>query len=622
MQVPRTCILALCFVLSSLTPALALRSAEAPLPVVPPVDWARLKPADFTDDDLDLPFYLAHFARLANSVVADGPNRGFIGLSVWRGQKDNKPHNARIMENILSLAWFYCADRPWNPYRGHPAVRARLEAALGFWCRSQNSDGRFSEYGPEQWNLAATAFATKFIGETLLLLAKGPPIDAPLHAQVVAADRRAIAATLTRPDLYVHGQTYSNQYGNVWGGGLAFLSLHPDGTLRAQWETRFHESRATFQSPVGYYYEKDGPDFGYTTTTHDHNSRQAWEWLRGTSLGEELLAKERPWFEWLALNALPEPDGSGFIYNRAIECRQRHTDFRTYDSPLGEFIPLVRAFAESQEERRARLARERAELVRNWPQVAPLPVGQFWAYTPYTFLHRRLNEWRPTTAQRDEARRLLPVFARETFNHQRRDSRKDAVFTFVRRPAYYAAFSTGRIISEQQRYGLGLIWTPALGAVLQSQTLSDTAAWGTRSGSSGAVFEASSLPARFLVGGAAVPPIPPGVRDLPAGELAVSYVLGDGGEKTVTFADDAVRVQAKLAGALTEVLPLLVPVDGRLVIAAGRATMTAPSGQFIIVFDPAVRATLAEPSTPVLNKRLTVLTLQATDRLEYSLELR
>src|SRR5207244_3611417 len=82
-----------------------------------------------------------------------------------------------------------------------PAVRARLEAALDFWTREQSEDGRFSEYAPERWSLAPTAFATKFMGETLRLLHHGPPIDPALYRRVVEADRRAIVAALTLPDL-------------------------------------------------------------------------------------------------------------------------------------------------------------------------------------------------------------------------------------------------------------------------------------------------------------------------------------------------------------------------------------------------------------------------------------
>src|SRR5258705_9040099 len=126
-------------------------SAQGP---VRPADLSKLSPSAFRDDELDLPYYLANFSRLANSVALSGPRRGFIDIPVWRDLKDNQPYNARIMESILSLAYFYTLDRPLNPYRGDLALRARLEAALDFWSNSQNSDGRFSAYALAQWRFA------------------------------------------------------------------------------------------------------------------------------------------------------------------------------------------------------------------------------------------------------------------------------------------------------------------------------------------------------------------------------------------------------------------------------------------------------------------------------------
>src|SRR5690606_4713636 len=115
----------------------------------------------------------------------EGPNKGFINISVWRHSKDNQPYNARIMENVLTLTWFYTAKRTWNPYYGDPALRARLEAALDFIARSQNSDGRFAEYGINRWNLAATGFMTKFLGETLQLLDQSARAGGPTIAPEV-----------------------------------------------------------------------------------------------------------------------------------------------------------------------------------------------------------------------------------------------------------------------------------------------------------------------------------------------------------------------------------------------------------------------------------------------------
>src|SRR5215216_3953758 len=55
---------------------------------VAPADLSRLTPADFRDDELDIPYYLANFHRLANSVALSGERRGFIDIVVWRNQVD------------------------------------------------------------------------------------------------------------------------------------------------------------------------------------------------------------------------------------------------------------------------------------------------------------------------------------------------------------------------------------------------------------------------------------------------------------------------------------------------------------------------------------------------------
>jgi hypothetical protein len=177
--------------------SLFLSSAGAAWQPLPTVDLAKLRPADFRDDELDLPFYLAHFHQLAESVVEEGPDRGFINIPVWRSPGANKPYNARIMESILSFAFFYTYQQPWNPYYGSSAVRERLEAAMEFWLHLQNPEGRFAEAAPGRWNLAATAFSTKFMSRALELLHHGPPVDAALVQRVADAVRKTIRLVLT-----------------------------------------------------------------------------------------------------------------------------------------------------------------------------------------------------------------------------------------------------------------------------------------------------------------------------------------------------------------------------------------------------------------------------------------
>ena len=151
---------------------------------LPPVDFSAISPDAIEDWLMDRPvsqgaghdidYYIGHFHRLANAVRSSDPNKGFIDISVWRNPADNEPYNARIMENITTLAWFYTQQESWNPYYGDPDLRKILEAALTFWVTMQNDDGRFSEYGENRWNLASTAFATKFMGTTLEMLLAGP----------------------------------------------------------------------------------------------------------------------------------------------------------------------------------------------------------------------------------------------------------------------------------------------------------------------------------------------------------------------------------------------------------------------------------------------------------------
>src|SRR5260370_41956732 len=109
------------------------------------VELSKLNPSDFTDAEIDLPFYLNNFHQVADSVVATGADRGFIAISVWRSPKDNHSYNARIMENILSLAYFYTTKRPWNPYYGSAALHQRLGPARRSSGHLQRPQGKFSE---------------------------------------------------------------------------------------------------------------------------------------------------------------------------------------------------------------------------------------------------------------------------------------------------------------------------------------------------------------------------------------------------------------------------------------------------------------------------------------------
>jgi hypothetical protein len=206
----------------------------------------------------------------------------------------------------------------------------------------------------------------------------------------------------------------------------------------------------------------------------------------------------------------------------------------------------------------------------------------------------------------------------QRFTHQRVDSRKPTAFTFVRRPAYYAAFTTGETVTAQQRFGLGLLWTPQAGTFLQSQTGGTTTAWGTRRADTSMVYEAATIPATFVVGSRAVMP-QIGAHDLAAGDLGVHYALGSAGRKTVTFDDEGLRVSIEHRGAFVEQLPLLLFAGDSLTTASGQVTVRRGPSRFLIRWASTSEATVIRSDEAVGNRRVVVVAIPGADALRYDI---
>jgi hypothetical protein len=212
---------------------------------------------------------------------------------------------------------------------------------------------------------------------------------------------------------------------------------------------------------------------------------------------------------------------------------------------FAEKVEAARAFATSREEHETSVKQKRQELAESWGKFSDLGPGKGGAggaspYSPYAFLHRDHRPKYPPQADRDAAIAKLPYLASDRFIKQVKDSRKAAVFTYVRRPTYYATFNSGPQITKQQRLGLGLVWSPRAGALLQSQTDSADHAWGTRADGAGQVYESGDVNATFS-------------DDL----TTVTYPLGSAGKKTVTFAETIIQVRVEHPGKFVEQVPLL-----------------------------------------------------------------
>jgi hypothetical protein len=316
-----------------------------------------------------------------------------------------------------------------------------------------------------------------------------------------------------------------------------------------------------------------------------------------------------------------EPDGSGFILNRAIETRRRQGTLLHLNTPLSEKVPLLRAFSLSLEE----VAKRAAAFRHAWRERPGVPFdltpGSMNGYRPYMFMSKQSSAWHPTKAQQESARTQLPHRQKESFTRRRADSRRDLSFTYIKRSGYYAVFNAGTPISEQQRFGLGLVAHSHYVTFLQSQTGSESASWDTKVDGKIMVAEIGPLHATF-VSEDPDSQIRPGVRDLMTQSLSIHYTIADHAKKALAFNADNIEVGIQASGTtqLTEVLPILLPFG------ASPQNNACCSGWsnghdigFFIQTDAA--STWRKTESSVLHKTLWMLELKSLARLNYSIQI-
>jgi hypothetical protein len=609
-------LLALIWVLAS-----SAKAQEAWQPVAP-MDWAGITPADFDDSELEIPYLLHHFHRLANAVVETGEHRGFLDLAVNREPRDNKPYNARILENNLALAYFYVIDRPWNRYRGDPAVKVRLEAMLDFWCRSQNPEsGLFAEYSTDNWSMAPTGFGVVHMSRTIeLLTSGGPTIAQAVLDRTLAAQRKAVMALLTRDDMFRHASGWSNQLAGVYRAALVHLKLNPDDAeLRAALLAGAKRAVSVIQSPAGFLFEASGMDIGYSSV-HERFIAYAYHLIEQDP---ELIAILRPeevlWGTWLSYNLLRQPgEPLEYFVNGAAQTRTSHAWQELRDWPQAQHVESWRAFMMTNTERAERLKARRASLETDWPRFPELVVPSAFSYQPSAFFTAStgIEWWVPTRAQRDASIAMLPYVASDRFTRRAFDPKRAWAFDYVRRPGYYAAFVSGKP-QQRQGFGLGILWNDAMGTVVQG--VAGTAnLWGTRVGEK--LRETEDVAATIRVN-ATTTLRSPGWTDLPAGDVSISYAL-PAGEKSVVFGETSIDVSIQQDGAFVEQIPLLIRSDDRIDITSGSIVLARGDRRLVVTFDADAVVT-ASARTPALRNRTdyqrVMLTIANRERLTYSL---
>jgi len=593
-------------------------AAAAAWDAVPPMAWAGVKPADFADHELEVPYHLEHLRAVANAVVEHGEHRGFIDLAVDRRPQDNKPHNARVLENHAWLSYFYTAGRPWNPYRGSPAVRHRLEAVLDRWCRVPSPRGHFSESGPGVWNLAATGFGVLYMSATLddLHAAGAPPFDRGLLDRTMAVQRRAILAVLNDEMPRRTARSYHNQYTGVYRAAARYMKLRPDPEVEAALLAHTRWAAENTQSPAGFLYEANHPDFGYSTVYEANllNTEPALAQLPA-AVREKLVEEYRRYNRWQAANLLPEPDRSGYFVNAAVQNRTTYS-FQKYPvRPLAALVAESWPFTVTDAGFAAEVRRRRADLAKGWPRQPPL--AKYSARDSF-FPRDGLPGGFPTAAERDAAVAKLPYLARTRYAELRYDARGPG-FLFVRRPGYYAALNFGPTGGRSHPVlGLGLLWNEHAGTAAQALPTPEDAAWGTKPDGRPGFVENATLRPTLTAGGAAVDPRP-GVAELADGEVVAAWPVGDGGTKTVTFGGDGVRVEVAAKGGFLEQIPLVLREGDALERDGDRVVRSRGKHVLVIAVEGGRAEPLPPPGKPTAGVRRANVHLRATDRLVYTL---
>lgn len=547
--------------LGAATPLVAAPAAHADLATVPALP-AEPDRTLFAPHEQIFGGYLKILAPMANDIVTDGSaDHGWMAGGWWR--TPSTPKNARIMEHVATLAWFLANDRPWNPYRGDAALRARLEAAVDFYLSLQFDDGSFPEYTGTEHSLAATGFGTVALARALVeMRAAGTDYDQRVRMRDAIAASSAWLLDTSHSAPWSNPIGYANQTAAGLAGAAAAAEALQDDALMATVRERVVLLGQRGQSPGGWFYEARGFDSGYNFGVELPDLGELHDRIGGT----ELESQATRWVDFFQYTTVREPGAAGFV-------RMGAASSRTDSSPpvpdvvsdtsdrwafATEFLavqPKVAAFLTSREDRAA----ERAA----WTASAdPIPGRAKQDTSPRLWMHIPRAPQGPTQAQKATALGLLSHLRSTRWTRLRSTNVLDMRFVFVRRPRYYAGALFGKRASTYVSNGLQLLWHPVMGtvAVGLNHGVSDEF-WATVLDAGGddarqTTLEATLTPTFQSTAGATIPDS--GV-DAITGDFRIRQTPSHVDvQTTTTFTDTGLRRGVTAAGAARESIPLVL----------------------------------------------------------------
>ena len=159
-----------------------------------------------------------------------------------------------------------------------------------------------------------------------------------------------------------------------------------------------------------------------------------------------------------------------------------------------------------------------------------------------------------------------------------------------------------------------------MGTVIQSQSRSNDAAWGTMAENGKNVYEASDLPVRILCDGNEFTPFE-GKNETDAANPVIEYSLGKEGVKTLQFKDKSIVVTVRHKNRFSETIPVLKQEEALLSYAKQGIGLASGSHSVNISLQKALDIESSNPETDLKYKECSAIKITGKDQLSYEINL-
>jgi len=172
---------------------------------------------------------------------------GCLDKNYWCYKTSDFP-SSRFQEAMLSLALLYTTKFSGNTYYDNKKIKELAVAALNFWSKIQKKDGSYDEWYPNEHSFCATSFSLYSATETYLLLNLN--------------DNNIINKFLRSAKFLFKSEKVANQeIGSITALYNVYLIKRYD-KIKEIIDNKLNNLK---QNQEGWFYEYNGPDFGYQT---------------------------------------------------------------------------------------------------------------------------------------------------------------------------------------------------------------------------------------------------------------------------------------------------------------------------------------------------------------------